>query len=65
MVFWSKSDGKAEEDDTLDKIIPNHHDEILLHENTGDTAELLNDQVLDVIIIGAGWAGISAGMYVG
>lgn len=61
MVFWSKSDGKAEEDDTLDKI-PNQADE----NTSGDTAELLNtDQVLDVIIIGAGWAGISAGMSFG
>ncbi|CAJ1932442.1 unnamed protein product [Cylindrotheca closterium] len=65
MVFWNKRE-KAEEkkeDDhhALTTDIQNNHDAFGREaENTDILTELNTDQVLDVVIIGAGWAGISA-----
>jgi hypothetical protein len=44
----------------------NHHDDTMqYYDNTGTARlnDLADDDVLDVVIIGAGWAGMSAGMF--
>lgn len=64
MGFWKKSDKEEEkkEDDTRDNNASFHNHDI--QENNNNTGiQELNEEVLDVVIIGAGWAGISAGMF--
>lgn len=63
MVFWKKRD-KAEEkkEDDHTFTIPNNNNDFA-ENRPSNTVGLNTDDVLDVVIIGAGWAGISAGMF--
>jgi len=68
MTFWKKSGEEKKEDDTRYNNPTlnhnnNHNDSTMQHHDNTDTArlsDLAEDDVLDVVIIGAGWAGISA-----
>ena len=71
MTFWKKSDKGEEkkEDDTRFNNPTlnhnnNHNDDTMQHvnANTARLNGLVEEEVLDAVIIGAGWAGISAGM---
>jgi len=69
MAFWNRRDQAEEkkEDDTQHNksstITTTENNNDFRQENTDTLGmnNIDNDEVLDVVIIGAGWAGISAG----